>query len=159
PRSPIWARTSPIWTSRTLPSSGTPMPRASKRRSGPSARSKASSALPRMSLRIDHIAGGVFVAFGLIVFALSGDLPFGTLSFPGAGMMPKLAAGLLILFGLLLVVSARESAPLASVTWQDLPHAARVIAITAAAVALYQWLGFVITMALLLFTLIVVAER
>jgi Tripartite tricarboxylate transporter TctB family len=56
-------------------------------------------------------------------------------------------------------VWARESAPLASVTWRDLPHAVRVIAITAAAVALYQWLGFLITLVLLLFTLIVVAER
>jgi len=112
-----------------------------------------------MTLRIDHIAGGIFVAFGLLVFAFSGDLPFGTLSFPGSGMMPKLVASLLILFGLLLVVSARESAPIASVTWQDLPHAVRVVVITAAAIALYQWLGFVITMVLLLFTLIVVAER
>ena len=57
-----------------------------------------------MTLRSDHIAGGVFVAFGLLVFALSGDLPVGTLSFPGAGMMPKLVAGLVILFGLLLIL-------------------------------------------------------
>jgi hypothetical protein len=112
-----------------------------------------------MTLRIDHIAGGIFVAFGLLVLALSGDLPLGTLSFPGAGMMPKLAASLLILFGLLLVVSARESAPLASLRWHDLPHAGRVVAITAAAIALYQWLGFLITMPRLLITLIVVAER
>ncbi|MBV8419355.1 MAG: hypothetical protein JOZ26_05030, partial [Hyphomicrobiales bacterium] len=59
-----------------------------------------------MILRSDHIAGGVFVAFGLLVFALSGDLPVGTLSFPGAGMMPKLVAGLVILFGLLLILRA-----------------------------------------------------
>ena len=112
-----------------------------------------------MTLRTDHIAGGVFVAFGLLVLAVSGDLPFGTLSFPGAGMMPKLAAGLLILFGLVLVLSARDSAPLASVPWHDLTHAARVIAITAVAVALYQPLGFLVTMALLLFALIFGAER
>ena len=43
-----------------------------------------------MTLRTDHVAGAIFVAFGLLVFAVSGDLPFGTLSFPGAGMMPKL---------------------------------------------------------------------
>ena len=40
--------------------------------------------------------GGVFVALGIVVFALSGDLPFGTLSSPGAGMLPKLMAGLMI---------------------------------------------------------------
>ena len=41
----------------------------------------------------------------------------------------------------------------------DLPHAARVVAITAVAIALYQTLGFVLTMALLLFALIFGAER
>jgi hypothetical protein len=112
-----------------------------------------------VTLRSDHIAGGVFVAFGLLVFALSGDLPVGTLSFPGAGMMPKLVAGLVILFGLLLILRANESAPFATVSWRDLPHAARVVAITAAAIALYQTLGFLVTMALLLFALTFGAER
>jgi hypothetical protein len=110
-------------------------------------------------IRTDHVAGSVFVALGIVVLALSGDLPVGTLSFPGAGMMPKLVAGLMIVFGLLLVGRAGESAPLASLAWGDLPHAARVIAITAVAIALYQPLGFIITMALLLFTLTFGAER
>jgi len=112
-----------------------------------------------VTLRSDHIAGGVFVAFGLLVFALSGDLPVGTLSFPGAGMMPKLVAGLVILFGLLLILRANESAPFATVRWEDLPHAARIVAITAAAIALYQTLGFLVTMTLLLFALTFGAER
>jgi len=110
-------------------------------------------------LRTDHIAGGVFVAFGIVVIALSGDLPVGSLSFPGSGMMPKLAAGLLVLFGLLIVLRAQESAPLATVSWHDLPHAARVVAITAVAIALYQTLGFLITMVLLLLALTFGAER
>jgi len=99
------------------------------------------------------------MALGIGVLALSGDLPVGTLSFPGAGMMPKLVAGLMIVFGLLLVGRAGESAPLASLAWGDLRHAARVAAITAVAIALYQPLGFVITMALLLFTLTFGVER
>jgi hypothetical protein len=110
-------------------------------------------------IRTDHVAGSVFVALGIVVLALSGDLPVGTLSFPGAGMMPKLVAGLMIVFGLLLVGRAGESAPLASLAWGDLSHAARVVAITAVAIALYQPLGFIITMALLLFTLTFGAER
>jgi hypothetical protein len=112
-----------------------------------------------VTLRTDHVAGCVFVVLGIVVLALSGDLPFGTLSFPGAGMMPKLVAGLMILFGLLLVGRAGESAPLASIAWGDLPHAARVVAITAVAIALYQPLGFIVTMTLLLFTLTFGAER
>lgn len=112
-----------------------------------------------MIIRTDHIAGGVFVALGLAVLALSGDLPIGTLSFPGAGMMPKLVAALLVVFGLIIALRAGESAPLATVAWGDLPHAARIVAITAVAIALYQPLGFLITMTLLLFVLTFVAER
>jgi hypothetical protein len=110
-------------------------------------------------LRTDHVAGGAFVAFGAIVLALSGDLPVGGLSMPGAGMLPKLVAVLLIVFGLVIVLRGRESAPLASLSWNDLPHAARVVVITAIAIALYQTLGVMITMALMLFTLIFGAER
>ena len=112
-----------------------------------------------MTLRTDHIAGGVLAAFGLLVLALSGDLPVGSLSFPGAGMMPKLLASLLIAFGLMLVLRAGDSAPLADISWQDLPHALRVTTITALAVALYQTGGFLLTMTLLLFVLIFGVER
>ena len=110
-------------------------------------------------IRADHVAGGAFAALGLLVLALSGDQPIGTLSFPGAGMMPKLLASLLIVFGVLLVVRARGSAPLAEVPWQDLPHAMRVAAVTSVAIAFYQTLGFVITMGLLLFVLVFGVER
>ena len=112
-----------------------------------------------MTLRIDHIAGGVLAAFGLLVIGLSGDLPVGSLSFPGAGMMPKLLASLLIAFGLMLVLRAGDSAPLADISWQDLPHALRVTAVTALAVSLYQTAGFLRTMTLLLFVLIFGVER
>ena len=43
-----------------------------------------------MILRSDHIAGALRRRLGLLVFALSGDLPIGSLSMPGAGMLPKL---------------------------------------------------------------------
>lgn len=68
-------------------------------------------------------------------------------------MMPKLLAGLLVALGLVLVVRARESAPLADVAWQDLRHAIGVTAITALAIAIYQFAGFLVTMVLLLFAL------
>jgi hypothetical protein len=112
-----------------------------------------------MTLRTDHIVGGVFVAFSLVVLAFSRDLPTGGLSFPGAGMWPKLIAILIIAFGLMLIVRGGESPPLATLSWTDLPHALRVVVITAAAIALYQILGFLITMALMLFTLIFGTER
>jgi hypothetical protein len=110
-------------------------------------------------LQRDHIAGAAFVLGGLGVLALSGDLPVGSMAMPGAGMMPKLVLGLMIAFGLILMARARESPPVATVPWSDLPHALRVIAITAAAVALYSGLGFIITMSLLLFCLLFAVER
>lgn len=94
-----------------------------------------------------------------MVFAVSGDLPFGELSAPGAGMMPKLAAGLMILFAALVIVGAAGSAELARIDWRDRGHAALVVMITAGAVAAYRPLGFLITMALLVFALLVVVER
>src|SRR5436853_7815605 len=111
-----------------------------------------------MIVRSDHIAGGVFAAVGVGIMAISGDLPTGTLSFPGAGMMPKLVAGLLIVFACLIGLRGGESGPIAEIGWNDLPHAARVIATTALAVILYQALGFAITMALMLFALTFLVE-
>src|SRR6266446_4765110 len=112
-----------------------------------------------MTVRADHVAGGAAIAAALAVLAASGDLPFGTLAFPGAGMMPKLVCALMILFGAILVARGGASAPFSDIGWSDLPHAVRVLAITAAAVALYTTLGFVVTMSLMLFALIAFEGR
>jgi hypothetical protein len=112
-----------------------------------------------MILRRDHIAGGAFVAAGLLVFAMSGDLPFGTLASPGAGMMPKLVLTLLIGFGFILFIRSRESPPLATIAWGDFPHAATVVVVSAVATALYTMIGFVLSMTLLLFVLLFFIER
>jgi hypothetical protein len=105
------------------------------------------------------VAGAIFIALGLVVFAISGDLPFGSLSAPGAGMMPKVVTGFMILFGALVMLGAARSAPLASLDWSDRNHAALVVLITGAAVAVYRPLGFLVTMSLLVFLLLVVVER
>jgi hypothetical protein len=112
-----------------------------------------------MTLRSDHIAGAAFVVFAIAVFLLSGDLPFGSLSAPGAGMMPKLLLVLMIVFGLALIVSAQASAPLATIDWSDRNHALLVVLIAGIATTLYQPLGFILTMSLLVFTLLMVVER
>ena len=93
------------------------------------------------------------------MFAISGDLPFGSVSAPGAGMMPKLAAGLMMLFAALIAARAASSLPMREVDWSDRRHAGQVVLITAVAVGSYQTLGFVITMTALVFALLVVVER
>ena len=112
-----------------------------------------------MILRSDHIAGAAFVAFGIAIIALSGDLPFGQLSMPGSGFMPMILAVLTILFGLVLILRAAESAPFKQVSWSDGTHALRVTLVTAAAIVLYTQLGFVITMVLMMIGLLLIAER
>ena len=113
----------------------------------------------RAIIRRDHVAGGAFIVAALLVFAMSGDLPFGTLASPGAGMMPKLVLGLLIAFGAILVARAGESPPLATINWGDFRHAATVVAVTAIATALYTTIGFVLSVSFLLFVLLYFIER
>ena len=112
-----------------------------------------------MTLRADQIAGAIFVVFAIAVFALSGDLPVGSLSSPGAGMMPKLVLGLMMAFGAILVARSGESPPLADIKWSDFRHAATVVAVTASAIALYTQIGFVLSVTLLLFVLFYFIER
>ena len=112
-----------------------------------------------MILRRDHIAGGVFIAAGILVFALSDDLPFGTLASPGAGMMPKLVLALMILFGAMLVLRANESPPFATLEWDDFAHAATVVSVAVIATWLYTRIGFVLSMSLLLFVLLFLVEH
>jgi tripartite tricarboxylate transporter TctB family protein len=113
-----------------------------------------------MNLRADHVAGGAFVVFGGTVIALSGDLPTGRLSMPGSGFLPMILAVLMIVFGVALFFRANaESTPLSEVSWSDGKHALTVIAITAAAIALYTKLGFIITMILMMASLLIIIER
>lgn len=112
-----------------------------------------------MTLRADHIAGGAFVAIGALVIALSGELPFGQLSMPGSGFLPRIVAVLTIVFGLALIVRATESPPFAEISWSDGKHAALVTIATAAAIALYTTLGFILTMGLMMAGVLILIER
>src|SRR5258708_35583148 len=89
----------------------------------------------RMILRRDHVAGGVFVVAGIILFAMSGDLPVGTLASPGAGMMPKLVLVLLIGFGALLAIRTTKSPTLPTIPWNDFTKPRTTAAVSASVIA------------------------
>ena len=112
-----------------------------------------------MTLRADHVAGAAFVAFGLLILALSGDLPTGQLSMPGSGFLPKIVATLLIVFGAILFLRGRESGAFAELGWSDLPHAAQVVVLTAIGIALYTVLGFLAALVLMVASILIIIER
>ena len=93
------------------------------------------------------------------IFALSGDLPTGQLSMPGAGFLPKIVAGLTVLFGGLLVLRASESPLLAEVDWSGGMHALLVTSIGAIAIFFYTQLGFIVTMSAMMIALLLIIER
>ena len=94
------------------------------------------------------------------VFAISGELPFGTLSAPGAGMMPKLMAGLMMAFAAALMVGgAIESAARRDRLERPLARRARRPDHAVAVAALPAARDFSITMTLLVFALLVLVER
>jgi Tripartite tricarboxylate transporter TctB family len=110
-------------------------------------------------LRVDHVAGALFFLLGVLVFAISGDLPFGRLAAPGAGMLPKLMAGLMMAFSVLIAWRARSSPAWTSLDWGDGRHAILVLIVTALAILAYRPLGFLLAMPALVFGLLVVVER
>ncbi len=112
-----------------------------------------------MTLRADHVAGAAFAAFGILIIATSGDLPIGSLSFPASGFMPKILAGLMIVFGGALILRAGENQPFTAIDWSDLKHAGPVAIITASATVLYTELGFVLTFVLMMLAILVLTER
>jgi len=112
-----------------------------------------------VQVRRDHVAGGAMLIAGALVLAASTDLPFGTLASPGAGMLPTVVVVFLMAFASVLLLGAGASPPLGAIAWTDAAHALRVVGATAAAVALYVPLGFIASIALLLFVLTFLVER
>jgi hypothetical protein len=62
-------------------------------------------------------------------------------------------------FGVALVIGGAASQPFADIEWSDGAHALMVVAIAGIAITFYQTLGFILTMTLLVFTLLIVVER
>ena len=113
-----------------------------------------------MILRADHVAGGAFIALGVLVLRRQRRSAVRHVHSPGAGMMPKLMAALMMAVrALIMVARAARARRSRRSTGATVACRAAACVITAAAVASYQPLGFLITMALLVFALLVVVER
>lgn len=118
-----------------------------------------SSKAPEKGLRTDQVAGGAFIALGILVFIIGWDLPFGRLTAPGAGMLPKLMAGFMIAIAIGIVINGTNRQRLSQLSWSDAKHATLILLISGLAVSIYATAGFLITMSLLILALLVVVER
>lgn len=105
------------------------------------------------------IAGGIFIALGIFIFTQTVTYPSLEKGHPGPGLFPNLLAILFIAFGATLVWKARKP-PSSDEAQTEVPlgpqritNAFFVIGIVAVYVLVVDFLGFLITSAVLLFLL------
>jgi len=65
----------------------------------------------------------------------------------------------MVVFSVVLMADAAAGQPFAEIDWSGGGHALKVVLIAGAAAAAYQPLGFLLTMSLLVFALLVIVER
>ena len=122
-------------------------------------------------LTTDRIAGGVLILLGLFVVEETWRLryPLGTVGNPGPAFTPLVLAGLVLAFGVALVVTRRIS-PLASagerpaarttgVDWKGWRHALVILVVCSLATLALERLGYRLTIGLMLACLVGVIER
>jgi len=104
----------------------------------------------------DIIGGGIFIALGIFIFTQTWNYPSPEKGHPGPDLFPNLLALLFIGFGLALILKARK---LISAEAEIVPgpkkiaNALFVLAIVAVYVGVANFVGFLITSAVLLFLL------
>jgi hypothetical protein len=107
----------------------------------------------------DRLAGLAIMAVAGAVWLLSTDLPVGSLSFPGSGLMPKLALALMAGLGAALAIGGGSSPSVRTLGWEDFSHAWPVVLCTACAIWLYPRIGFLFAVPALIFTLLLAERR
>lgn len=109
----------------------------------------------------DRLAGGALTLLGLVVLVECRrlGLPLGSLRTPGPTYMPVVLAGLLVLFGILLVAMGGRSPRAGETGWSEWRHAVAILATCAFAALTLERLGYRLTMAVVLGSLVGVVER
>src|SRR4030095_507521 len=107
----------------------------------------------------DRVSGSVLALFALFVIWESRQLPLGTFRQPGPAYVPVLLASLLLLFGVLIIVSAGRAPSLSSVRWTEWRHALSILAACVFAVFAIERLGYRLTVLLMLVFLVKVVEK
>ena len=107
----------------------------------------------------DRTAASILVLFALLVIWESRHLPLGTFRQPGPAYVPILLASLLLIFGVLLILTASRAAALSSIRWTEWRHALAILAACVFAVFAIERLGYRLTMLLVLGFLVKFVEK
>src|SRR5262245_21398440 len=94
----------------------------------------------------DRVSAIVLALFALFVIWESRQLPLGTFRQPGPGYVPVLLAALLLLFGVLIMITAARAPKLSSIRWTEWPHGLAILSASVFAVFAVDRLGYRLTM-------------
>jgi hypothetical protein len=110
-------------------------------------------------LTTDRVAGAALILVAVLALWDSGGLPLGTLRNPGPAYMPVLLAGGLLILGALIAGTGARAAPVGDVGWGEWRHALAIVAVCVFAAWGLERLGYRLTIALSLLTLLGLVER
>ena len=107
----------------------------------------------------DRVSASVLALFALLVIWESRLLPLGSFRHPGPAYVPVLLASLLLIFGVLLILTAGRAPSLSSLRWTEWRHALAILAACVFAVFAIERVGYRLTMLLVLGFLVKFVER
>ena len=107
----------------------------------------------------DRASASVLVLFALLVIWESRLLPLGSFRHPGPAYVPVLLASLLLIFGVLLILTAGRAPSLSSLRWTEWRHALAILAACVFAVFAIERVGYRLTMLLVIGFLVKFVER
>ena len=107
----------------------------------------------------DRVTGSALVLLAVVTAWETRRLPLGTLHNPGPGYMPLLLAIILGALGMLVALRGGGSPRLGEVAWPEAGHAAAILVGCAFAAFALEWLGYRLTVVILLAFLLGVMER
>jgi hypothetical protein len=107
----------------------------------------------------DRLSAGVLALFALFVMWESRQLPLGTFRHPGPAYVPVLLASLLLIFAVLILLTAGQAPKLSSLRWTEWRHALAIFVACVFSVFAIERLGYRLSMFLMLGFLVKFVER
>lgn len=107
----------------------------------------------------DRISGALLLLVAAFVLWQNLSYPLGTVSEPGAGLLPLLLAVALALVGALIAVLGADALPIGALGWSETPRALVILAAAGVAAWAFERLGYRLTLIALLAFLLGIVER